>query len=110
MSTLHLIDRHTRRYRPSRSRSRMLTWQGGSAAYTRLDCHVCGEPILTGAKVILESRPDGVPAAPNAWHPECFGGESGREALQRIHAEHGKYPAWIRPSSTRPAPPAGRFK
>ena len=89
MSTLRLIDSYARHYRPAK----------GSASFTRLDCHACGQPLKTGSKVILESRPGG-PGPPNAWHPACFSGEDRQQALQRHRAEHGQYPDWMHPQLT----------
>ncbi len=95
MSTLHLIPHYSRRYRAK---------EGIGGSWTRLDCHACGQPIETGAKVVLESRPTGMP---NAWHPQCFAGEERRQALQRHRDEHNGYPAWTRHQLDESTPPAG---
>ncbi len=87
MSTLHLIDHYSRRYRAK---------EGIGGSWTRLDCHACGELIETGSKVILESRPMGKAGKPNAWHPACFAGQQREAALERHRAEHNEYPEWIR--------------
>ena len=83
MSTLRIIHKYARRFK--------------SSSYTRLDCRSCREPIATGAKVILESQPDGSGSRPNAWHPECFAGLSRNEALARHWGFHGQWPPFLRP-------------